>query len=427
MKIPIIFFLTSLFLSNLVGAETLSLEQCLTRGLAVNPQVEAYRLAVKAEQEGVYESYGSFLPTLSVNYGETKLENSGDLGTQVDSLSQKNKTFSVRLSQPLFTGLAGISGLERARQSRTYREYELQYMERQLSREIKINFYEILQAEQLITKWIESVDRLERQKQIAQAWVEQKLAPRQRELEVAVKLANARQELSAAEASLAIAKAKLIEWLDLSLEEPLSIEGRLQQPSSNSCLTVEACLEQAMNQRPEIQFSKLNISMAQEDAKIIRSRNLPQLSFDASWVDHRRKYDLDELDRDNQKYYTLALNLSMRPFQGGKTIFAYRRKKIEIQRLKQVQHQQRNSITTEVRTRFQQLIAGESRLVSATVGVDQAREAYHFSEQSAKLGVTSLEDLLLSEILLTRSEINKIGTVFDLQQARVLLDYVVGN
>jgi len=427
MKIQVILFLIILFLPNLVTAEVLTLEQCLTRGLADNPQVKAYRLAVKAEQEGIYESYGAFLPTLSINFGKSKLENNGDLGTQVDSLSQKNETLTVRFSQPLYTGLAGLSGLKRARQSHTYREYDLQLMEHQLLRVIKISFYEILQSEQLITKWIESVDRLEQQQKIAQAWVVQKLAPHQRELEVAVKLANARQELSGAEAALAIAKARLSEWIDLPPEEHLFVDGNLPQLPSHSCPSVESCLKQAMSQRPELQISKLNISIAQQDANIIRSRNLPKVSFDASWVDHQRKYDLDELDRDNQTYYTLGLNLSMQPFQGGKTIFAYKRKKIEIQRLKQVQHQQRNSITTEVRTRFQQLIAGKSRLVSATTGVDQAREAYRFAEQSAKLGVTSLEDLLLSEILLTRSEINRIRTVFDLQQAQVLLNYVIGN
>jgi len=148
-----------------------------------------------------------------------------------------------------------------------------------------------------------------------------------------------------------------------------------------------------MSQRPELQISKLNISIAQQDANIIRSRNLPQISFDASWVDHRREYDVDNLGRDNQEYYTLALNLSMRPFQGGKTIFAYKRKKIEIERLRQIQHQQKNSIKTEVETRFYQLIAAKSRLDSATIGVDQAREAYHFAEQSSKLGITSLEDM----------------------------------
>ncbi len=426
-KINITLFLILLFLPAFVSAEYLTLEQCLSHGLVTNPQIKAYRLAIDAEQEGIYEAYGSFLPTLNVNYGISKLENSSKLATDTDSLSQRNDTFTVRLSQPLYTGLAGVSGLEKARQLRSYREYELQYMEDQLAREIQISFYGILQAEQLISKWAESVGRLEHQRQIAEAWVLQELAPRQRELEIAVKLANARQGLVGAEVELATAEAKLSEWLSLAPEEPLVIRGNLQQLSESSCSIIETCLEQAMSQRPQLELTKLNISIAHEDARIIRARNLPQVSFDASWVDRQRTYDLEALDKDNQQYYTLGINLTMRPFQGGKTIFAYKRNKVEIQRLKQVQIQEKNSIVTEVKTRFQQLNSGKSRLVSATIAVDEAREAYYFEEQSAKLGVTSLEDLLLSEILLTRSEINKIKIVYDLQQARIWLDYVVGN
>ena len=191
MNIIISLFLTFLSLVNFANAEPLTLQQCLLKGLAVNPQVAGYRLSVEAEQEGIYGAYGSFLPTLNVNYGISKLENNARLAADTDSLSQKNKTWTVRLSQPLYTGFAGISGLEKAHQLRSYREYELQYMEHQLAREIQINFYGILQAKQLISKWIESVERLERQQEIAKAWVAQELAPRQRELEVAVKLANA--------------------------------------------------------------------------------------------------------------------------------------------------------------------------------------------------------------------------------------------
>ena len=116
MKLNIILFLTFLFLPVLVSADSLTLEQCLIHGLVVNPQIKAYRLAIEAEQEGIYEAYGSFLPTLNVNYGISKLENNSKLSTDTDSLSQRNDTLTVRLSQPLYTGLAGISGLEKARQ-----------------------------------------------------------------------------------------------------------------------------------------------------------------------------------------------------------------------------------------------------------------------------------------------------------------------
>ena len=117
----------------------------------------------------------------------------------------------------------------------------------------------------------------------------------------------------------------------------------------------------------------------------------------------------------------------MRPFQGGKNIFAYRKQKLLIKRLEYEQSQQVNAIGTEVNTRFQQLKEGDSRLRAAIKGVAEATEAYHFADRAAKVGVSSLDDLLNAEIRLTQAEINKISAEHALQQARAQLDYAVGN
>ncbi|MEA3544002.1 MAG: TolC family protein, partial [Thermodesulfobacteriota bacterium] len=417
-KLIVIISLLLLFIPVLVCAASMSLEQCLVRGLDANPQIKAYTLAIEAAQEGVHEAFGAFLPTLSLNYGKSWLDNNGSPGTDSDYLSQQSDTFSIRLSQPLYTGYAGVAGLEKARQLRTYRESELRYMEQQLAREIKTYFYNVLRSQQLVIKWGESVERLKNQQKIARAWVEQDLAPRLRLLEIGVELAHVQQQLVDAETSLAIAAARLKEWLVFSAVEPLQVQGNLQQDLPSVCTDVEICLDLAFDQRPELFLSQLNISMAREDLKTIRARNLPQVSLDASRVDYSRNYDFHALDDEERDYYTLSLNLSMNLFQGGKTIHAHRRQKKEIQRLKQVSIQQKNAIETEVRTRFQQLIAGSSRLASAVSGVDAAREAYNFADQAARLGVSSLNDLLVAEVRLTQAEISKINADHDLQQAQ---------
>ena len=423
----IIFLLLLLLLPNLVSAELFNLEQCLNRGLEVNPQIKAYRMAIDEAQEGIYQAWGAFLPTLRANYGHTRLENNGPSESDSDYLSQQSNRFSVGLSQPLFTGMAGMAGLSKARQSRTYRETEYYYMQQQLILKIQLSFYDILKAQYLVTKWTESVGRLENQRKIARAWVEQELAPRLRQLEVDVEYSNALQQLVSAQAALAIAETNLKEWLALPTDEQLQIQGDLQHSTLSSCATAEVCLQQALEQRPELQLAQLNISMAREDSKAIRARNLPQVSLDAEWIDYQRGYDNSALAEDDRNYYTLSLNLSMRPFQGGKNIFAYRKQNLLIKRLEYEQSQQINAIGTEVNTRFQQLQEGDSRLRAAINGVAEATEAYHFADRAAKVGVSSLGDLLNAEIRLTQAEINRINADHALQQARAQLDYAVGN
>ncbi|MCK5826653.1 MAG: TolC family protein [Desulfuromusa sp.] len=432
----VITFLLLSIIPTLTCAATLSLQQCIDLGLEVNPHVKAYRMAIDEAEEGISEAWGAFLPTLSVNYGHTRLINNGGIGYDTDYLSQNSDSFSVRLTQPLFTGMAGMAGLSKARQSRTYREFELQYVQQQLVFKIRQSFNDILKEEQLVNRWAESVGRLENQKKIAQAWVEQQLAPRLRLLEVDVEYSNSLQQLVSAEAALVIAKANLKEWLALPEDEFLVIGGDLhqsvlredfQQPTFVNCSTSESCLEQALEQRIELQLAQLNISMAREDIKAIRARNLPRISFDAGWTDYQREFDTDYLSEEDRNYYTLSLNLSMRPFQGGKNIFAFRKQKLLIKRLEYENSRQINTIKTEVNTHLERLLEGESQISSAVIGVAAAREAYDFADRATKLGVSSLDDLLNAEKRLTQAEINQINAEHAIEQARIRLDYVVGS
>ena len=427
MKKMIIFFLLLLLLPNLASAELLNLEQCLNRALAVNPQVKASRMAIDEAQEGIYEARGAFLPTLSVKVGHTQLTNNGKEERNSDYLSQKSDSFTIRLSQPLFTGMAGMAGLSRAQKTRSYREFEYQNIRQQLALKVRLSFYDILKSQHLVSKWKESVGRLESQQKIARAWVEQELAPRLRQLEVDDEHSKALQQLASAESALAVAEANLKEWLAFPADDPLQIEGSLQHSTFASCATAEICLQQALEQRPELQLAKLNVAMAREDVKSIRARNLPQISLDAGWIDYQRKYDVSSLPEDDRNYYTLSLNLSMRPFQGGKNIFAYRKQKLTIKRLEYVQSQKINAIGTEVNTRYQQLLEGDSRLRAANMGVVKALEAYHFADRAIKVGASSLDDLLSAEIRLTQAEINKINADYALQKARDQLEYAVGT
>ena len=149
---------------SLASATPLTLQQCIERGLELNPQVQANRLAVDEATEGIYEAWGEFLPTVSVNYAYTDLNDSANRTVDRDYLSQTSDSFTVRLTQPVFSGMANISGLNKARQIEDYRGYELALKKMQLVMGIRTSFYELLRAQQLVEKWGELIGRLKDQR-----------------------------------------------------------------------------------------------------------------------------------------------------------------------------------------------------------------------------------------------------------------------
>lgn len=418
----------ALLLPATAFSSTWTLEECIARGLNHNPEIKAYELSVKEGGYEIHEAWGEFLPTLSLNYSMTELQNGNSSERDTDYLDQNNNNFSCRLTQPLFSGFSGVAGLKRARQSKEYREAELQYMQQQLVREITTSFYSALHARQLSDQWQTSIIRLQQQRDIARAWVSQQLAPKLRLLEVDVELSNAHHQLIMAQSEYEIAIAQLNEWL--ALQQPNELlpddQQRLEADAEAPCGTLEDCIDQALLNRAEIKLARLNVLMARQEAKIILGRNLPQAQIDASWVDYQRDYSQKNYTDDERDYYSLTLNLSMKPFQGGRTLSAWRKKRVAVERFEQMENTRRHAITTEVQTRYQQLLESQARIDNVNNALLEANEAYNLALRSAEMGVVSLDQLLDSELRLTRTEINLVDAEYALMQSRNLLLYAVG-
>ncbi len=408
------------------AAIPLTLDQCIQRGLNYNPEIIAYELASEEAARGIDEAWGAFLPTLSLNYSYNKLRNSSDNERDNDYLDQNSDSFSTRLSQPLFAGFSSVAGLKRARADKEYRDTELRYIKNRLIREISSSYYNLLYAKRRTEQWRESVQRLEEQQEIASAWVEQRMAPQLRWHEVAAELANARHELTRAISDQAIARAQLREWLALHPGEDIDVSGTLATLPELPCETLEACIETALELRPEVELNRLNIAMAQEDARVILARNLPRADLDAAWTDYTRDYDTD-YPSDERDYYSITLNLSMKPFQGGRNISAWRKQRIAVDRYRQQLAKQRNTIVSEVNTSFERLTQGYARIKDARKSIEHASAAYDVASKSAEMGMFSLEDLLDAELRLTRAELKLTDAYEAVQQARSQLEYALGT
>lgn len=430
-KKSIIVFLSFMVLANEISwssssMETMTLEDCIRYGLAHNPDVKAYSLAVDEAQLGISEAKGAFLPTLTLGYNYNQLSNGNSTDRDTDYLDQNSDSYSVRLSQPLFAGFSSVAGLKRARQSRAYREAELTYMRQQLVREVRTSFYNYLLSNQRAHEWQASVERLERQKDIAAAWVKQQLAPRLRLLETEVELSNARHQLIRAQSEERIAAAQLRQWLALEADAPLKLSGNFDENLTLPCVDLSQCLSLGLERRPDLQLAKLNIDMAREDARVILARNLPQVQLEGGYTDYQRDYDDSRYGEDSRDYFSVTLNLSMKPFQGGRNIAAWRKQRIAVNRYEQQLNAARLQVTSDVETRFQQLDEARARIANAHDTLKEARAAYEVASRSAELGVVSLDDLLYAELRLTRAEINLIDSRAAEALARVALDYAIG-
>jgi len=223
-----------------------------------------------------------------------------------------------------------------------------------------------------------------------------------------------------------IAQAQLRELLNFDIGHTMTVVGTLNSPNVPLCPDLSECLIKA-KQRPEITLAHFNVKMAREEAKIILARNLPQANLDASWVDYQRDYDNRDYTDDERDYYSVTFNLSMPLFQGGRNISAWRKQRLAVDRLRQIEIKQTNAIASEVESRYRQYVESKARITSANDSLIAAREAYALVSRSTALGVKSLNDLLDSELRLTRAELTVLESNYAMQKAYVLLNCAVGG
>jgi len=424
----IILILLLLFSSGISAAsEWLTLEDCLIRALDHNPEIETYRISLEDAHESITQAYSEFLPTVSADYAVTRLRNGDRSDQDEDYLSQSSRQASVRFSQPLFSGYAAVAGLNKARLEQTSADLDLRLIRYRISHLIQSRYFDYHRYRDLEDKWLESIDRLEHQQRIAGAWVGQALAPQLRVLEADIELTRARQQLTAVRAQKMIVLAQLLELI--AWDEPFLpiLEKPVLMNEWTGCLSLEECTEYALGNRLEVDQSEVQIAIAGEEKRVVRSRLLPRVSADAVWVNSKRDYNHAQKEDVDRNYHTLSLNLSVPLFQGGANITAQRRQQLKIKQLEYRNRAQRNAVITDVYRFYEQARETQSRVVQDQLVVAGATEAFAYAERAAGLGVVSLDELLKAELQLTQAEIALIESQYARHQAYVDLQYAVGK
>jgi outer membrane protein TolC len=409
------------------AAEPLSLQTSVARALAENPQLKASTLGVGEAREDVNTAWGDFLPTLGLSYNRNKMNNDSAVERDTNYLDQRSNSTTISVSQSLFSGFSGVAGLKRSNLGLEYQELQLRTSQSQLVREIRRDFYVVLQAQALLELWEAALKRLERQRDIANAWYERQLATRLRLLEVEVELSSAVQQRDAARSSLAAAKARMAHWLALPTPDELALDGSLEAAGAENFPSLDECLEIALRQRPELRMAAINIGVAEQDKVQVTARSLPRVDLEGDWTDYTRKYENGRYNDDRRDYYNFGLRVSVQPFQGGKNIVAWRRQGLTVEKMRQQQLETTKAIETEVRTAYTQWKDSEARLAASADTLRQAVDAWKFADRSLELGVGSLRDMLDAELRRTRAEITRLDALQYRQRTRTDLAYAIGD
>ena len=412
---------------TIVTAATFDLAACIDRGLRLNPEIASRKIAIEESKKELNKAEALFLPTVSVNYQTSTLSNKGSLAHSRNYPDQSSSVTSFRLSQPLFTGFAGLTTLSKVQYVREYRQAELLEARLTLIREIQRQFFDYLRLLEDVATVNETIAGLTKQLKSANAFYEQRMAPQLQVLQAEVRLSSAQQNLIQVQTQVGNARFRLNEMIALRADETeAEYSGHLIDFDFQITKTLSDYASH-LPSRPDLHMANIKIILARKESKLILARALPRVSVDADYNDRQLDYNYAGYKDYEEDYWTLGLNVSMNLFQGGADVAAYSQQLLAVSRNEEDLRKLRNQIDREVLVAYASQQEAMMRIDSAVKIKEVALAALDRARTAFELGLGTTITVLDAQQEVSQAMVGIAKARTDFLLAKVDLEYLAAQ
>lgn len=414
--------------------EGLSLEDCvrmaLDRSLAVRSADEAVRQAVAEEKK----AFAEFFPKLSAEYSYLKLNEApaaeipaGAFGPgfppqDVTMPMGWEETYEFKLSatQPIFAGGAIRYGHEIAKLGIDRAEIDRINERQKLILKVHEAYYSVLKARDLKEVAEQAVKTIEAHTEVAQAFYNVGMIPKNDLLKAEVELANARQNLTRAKHGVDLAESVLNMLLRRPLDEPVKLRGELKYTPLT--YNLEEAIRVGLQERPEIKSLKIAVEQAERAVKIARGSYFPRLVLVGNY-----SWRGDEWDVSAEDSWSIYAAAQWTFFETGKSVAEVNMAKSRLSQAEFALKQVEDGIKLEIKEAYLQLKEAEKNIFVAEKSIEQAEENLRMNRERYKEQVATSTDVLDAQTLLTEAQTRYYNALSDYNIAHARLERAMGR
>ena len=349
----------------------------------------------------------NYLPTLSLsgNYTETDSDESYGGG--------------LTLNQPLFQG--GRLSAERKIAKIQYDIAQLSVVREKQTLKLSIiqSWYDLLVAQESVYIAQDALKRLRRSISIAKEFYKEGQNWRSDVLQAELAYAQGEQDLIRAKNSVYLAKASLNDIIGRNIEAPMIVRSKLHVLENPWQWTLAR--ETALEQHPDLKTAKLNAMVSRHNITVSSSSLYPQLSL----VGQKNESHSVTNDTDTDSH-SVALNLNMTLWAWGTN---YQRRKVSKSQYNQQKinvGRSQQSIELSVKQSLLNVDEAQLRLRILEQSKRQAEENYRVNELRYKEQLSSANDLLDAQSLLSSNLQSYATALGDYLKALATLEFEVG-
>jgi len=404
----------------------LTLQDCLQRALAKNlqlqkakQQVEQARARAKAAAalEGLRVDLAASAMYMGPSQSFTVPGPSGPVSLEVSP--KHMETAQIDISKPLYTSGLLEAQQRLARQGVDLSELQVASRQRELVKQVEQAFYQVQQAEDFRRVCSQAVEQALQHLAIARAHFEAGTAPRFDVLRAQVGVANARQQLTAAENAVDLAKIALKLLLAMDTTQPIEIAPPADEVQRVS-LDEAQCIRLALKKRPEIALAKKAVEAAQTQVVLADAADGIKLQAMASYKRQRATAFSSDYS------WNIGIGLSKPLFDGGQTSANVKAARQALAQAETDLQQASLGVAAEVSAALRKLREAFQRLQTVQETIAQAEEALHVAQVRYENAVGTSVEVTDAETALTAARSNEVVAMANYHIAIAELEAAVG-
>ena len=424
-------------------AKPLSLQECIETALKQSVLIHAAREGIRGAEAQQREAFTGFLPKFSTSYSYTRLNTDPTVTSPGSSLNlpppmgsvtippntyqagtRDNYNWSLEARQPLFAGGGILANYEASRLSAEIARLEEVGTVQDIVRDVKVSYFNILKAERILIVARQSVEQLKAHRDTAQSFYDVGLIPRNDLLYAEVELANSRQFLVRAENGVEMAKAKLNTVLRRDINAPVEIEDILNALPYEKGL--EACMAEALENRPEIRSYLLRVEQARSIVKRLKSEYYPNISLVGNYAKYGDTPGVKGSPYKDQENWTILAVANWTFWEWGKTKHRVASGQSRENQTAHILTNIRDQITLEVKNAFLLLHEAEMQIQVTKKAIEQAEENYRINTERYREQVGTSTGVIDAQTILTKARADHFNALGDFNISRANLKRAMG-
>lgn len=420
-KYKVLFLMSLAFLLFPTFSQAITLEEAVNIALKNNLQILLAKEKIKEAEGGVKGAFAAYFPNLSLQGSYTHLG-------EVPSFSipfvgefpmgeQDTTSFTLTLTQPLYTGGKLSLSYDLARLNYQRTKYNLRQIQDELIFEVKKSFYSVLLARENVKIAKQALSQAELHLKIVESFYDSGRASRFDLLRAKVEVDNLKPELIKAKNSLNLAREGLANLLSLP-SSSLKVEGELEfEPL---ILNLDKAIENAFNLRSDLKALMAQKDMASTSLRMTEVMNMPTLSLVGN-------YQYSDEEGSWEDSWNAGLVLSFNLFDSGRKKASLQQKASQLNQVELAIEQLKEAIELEVKKAFWDMQVAEETIFAQEQNIKQAEEALSIAEARYKNGTITQVEVLDAQLALTRARLNYTRALFDHEIAKAALIKAMGK